>query len=356
MKITTILGARPQFVKASVVSNAFKHSSIEETIIHTGQHFDAQMSDVFFKDLNLPQPNHHLNIHSLNHGAMTGRMMEQIETLLQQNKPDWVCVYGDTNSTLAGALVASKLNIPIMHIEAGLRSYNREMPEEINRVVTDHLAKLLLAPTQIAVECLEKEGIYRGVHCVGDVMMDAVLTFHHRAKETSYILDKYNLNPDSFYLATIHRPSNTDNNERLSAILENLTKLDFPVVFPVHPRALNQIKQQGLDNYLNHKQIITIPPVSYLEMLMLESNCSGVITDSGGVQKEAYIFQRPCFTLRNETEWKETVYAGWNHLVQPENLRDTITNFTYPLESPSFYGNGDAAQKIVEILIGKEND
>ncbi|MBF2066457.1 MAG: UDP-N-acetylglucosamine 2-epimerase (non-hydrolyzing) [Calothrix sp. C42_A2020_038] len=354
MKITTILGARPQFVKASVVSNAFKNSGIKETIIHTGQHFDAQMSDIFFQDLNLPQPNHHLNIHSLNHGAMTGRMMEQIESLLLEDKPDWVCVYGDTNSTIAGALVAAKLNIPIMHIEAGLRSYNREMPEEINRVVTDHLAKLLLAPTQLAVECLKKEGIYTGVHCVGDVMMDAILTFNNRARETSDILNKYKLCPQSFYLATIHRPSNTDNCQRLSAILENLTKLNLPVVFPIHPRAQAKIEQHSLSHYLSNHKIIAIPPVSYLDMLMLESNCCAIVTDSGGVQKEAYIFQRPCFTLRNETEWKETLDVGWNHLVQPENLSDAIINFTQPSQSPALYGNGNACKKIVEILTSKK--
>lgn len=350
MKVVTILGARPQFIKASVVSLALKDFGIGEILIHTGQHFDAQMSDVFFADLDLPTPDYHLDIHSLSHGAMTGRMMEQIEELLIQNQPDCVCVYGDTNSTLAGALVAAKLSIPLIHIEAGLRSYNREMPEEVNRVVTDHLAQLLFAPTQLALKCLQKEGIEKGVHLVGDVMMDTILTFKTKAQETSHILEKHQLNPQEFYLATIHRPSNTDNRDRLRAILDNLTKLNLPVIFPIHPRTQAQIHKQGLDGYLTNGKIIAIPPVSYLDMLMLESNCQATITDSGGMQKEAYILKRPCFTLRNETEWQETVDIGWNHLVQPENLGDAIADFTQPSVSPELYGNGTAAKKIAEIL------
>lgn len=249
-------------------------------------------------------------------------------------------------------MASVKLHIPVIHIEAGLRSYNREMPEEINRVATDHMAELLFAPTPLAVECLKKEGIFQGVHCVGDVMMDAILTFRTQAQNKSKILDKYQLNKNEFYLATIHRPSNTDNSERLIAILKNLTKLDFPVVFPTHPRTQAKIQQLGLDSYLNNGRILAIPPVSYLDMLIMESNCRAVVTDSGGVQKEAYIFQRPCFTLRNETEWKETVDAGWNYLVQPENLVNVITNFVAPAQAArSLYGEGDASSKIVDILM-----
>ncbi|WP_315789074.1 non-hydrolyzing UDP-N-acetylglucosamine 2-epimerase [Fischerella sp. JS2] len=355
MKIVTILGARPQFVKASVVSCAFRQVGIEEIIVHTGQHFDARMSDIFFKDLDLPQPDYHLNIHSLNHGAMTGRMMEKIEELLLQNRPNWICVYGDTNSTLAGALVAAKLYIPLAHIEAGLRSFNREMPEEVNRVVTDHLAQLLFAPTPLAIECLQKEGIVQGIHLVGDVMMDAILTFKLKANNSSNILSKYQLNPQTFYLATIHRPSNTDNRDRLSSILKSLTELDLPVVFPIHPRTQAQVQKQGLDFYLESSKILAIPPVSYLDMLVLESNCQGLITDSGGMQKEAYILGRPCFTMRNETEWKETVEAGWNKLVQPETLKEAIANFIPPSQSPLFYGEGNAATKITEVLLNERN-
>ena len=239
MKITTILGARPQFIKASVVSDAFKNAGINEIIIHTGQHFDTKMSDVFFQDLELPTPQYHLNIHSLQHGAMTGRMMEKIEELLIAEKTDLVCVYGDTNSTIAGALVAAKLDIPIAHIEAGLRSYNRQMPEEINRVVTDHLSQLLFAPTPLAVNCLQQEGINQGVYLVGDVMMDAVFKYQQKAQETSDILQKYQLKSGNFYLATIHRPSNTDNAVRLENILKSLINLDEQVVFPIHPRTVN---------------------------------------------------------------------------------------------------------------------
>jgi UDP-N-acetylglucosamine 2-epimerase len=351
MKIITILGARPQFVKASVVSQAFNQSGIDEVIIHTGQHFDAAMSDVFFKDLDLPQPSYHLGIHSLNHGAMTGRMMESIEELSQQHQPDWICVYGDTNSTLAGALVASKLNIPLAHIEAGLRSYNRQMPEEINRVVTDHLSQLLFAPTSLAVECLEKEGVSQGVHLVGDVMMDAILTYQPKARQVSDILEAHNLSPDKFYLATIHRPSNTDDPVRLSAILESFTTLDLPVVFPIHPRTTARIQAMDLEHYFVTGSIIRIPPVGYLDMLILESSARAIITDSGGIQKEAYILGRPCFTMRDETEWKETVKAGWNQLVQPETLRESIVNYTFPPKAVALYGEGNAATKITEILL-----
>ncbi len=352
MKIITILGARPQFIKASVVSCALSNAGIDETIIHTGQHFDSLMSDIFFQDLDLPQPHYHLNIHSLNHGAMTGRMMEKIEEILLQNLPDWICVYGDTNSTLAGALVAAKLHIPLIHIEAGLRSFNRQMPEEINRVVTDHLSQLLFAPTPLAVECLQKEGIAEGVHLVGDVMKDAILSYQAKAKQTSEILARHQLAPNNFYLATIHRPSNTDDSRRLSSILNSFTQLDLPVVFPIHPRTKAQIHQMDLNDYLTTNSIIAIPPVSYLDMLMLESSCQAVITDSGGIQKEAYILGRPCFTLREETEWKETVDWGWNKLVHPENLRESITHFTQPSEWPILYGKGDAAIEIVNILRG----
>ena len=350
MKIVTILGARPQFIKASVVSSAFQRAGINEIIIHTGQHFDSLMSDIFFQDLDLPQPQYHLNVHSLNHSAMTGRMMEKIEELLD-DKPDWMCVYGDTNSTLAGALVAAKLHIPIAHIEAGLRSFNRQMPEEVNRIVTDHLAQLLFAPTTLAVQCLENEGISQGVHLVGDVMMDAILQYQASSKQTSDILAKHQLSLNEFYLATVHRPSNTDDRVRLSYILDSFTKLDLPVVFPIHPRTQAQIHKMELSHYLATDSIVAIPPVSYLDMLALESACRCIITDSGGIQKEAYIFGRPCFTLRNETEWKETVDIGWNQLVQPETLSESIANFRRPSECPKLYGNGDAATQITQILL-----
>lgn len=351
MKITTVLGARPQFIKASVVSSAFQKLGIVETILHTGQHFDSQMSDVFFQDLDLPEPQYNLNVHSLNHGAMTGRMMEKIEEILMLDKPDAVCVYGDTNSTLAGALVAAKLNIPIAHVEAGLRSFNREMPEEINRVVADNLSTLLFAPTKLAVACLAKEGIHQGVHLVGDVMMDAILRFKSKAAEKSQILEQQQLQPYQFYLATIHRPSNTDNISRLQAILESFARLDLPVVFPVHPRTRERVKQNGLSRYFEGDRIKAIPPVSYLDMLNLENNCAATITDSGGIQKECYILSRPCFTLRKETEWQETVDSGWNQLVEPETLNEHISRFASPQERPNFYGTGNAAVALTEIVL-----
>jgi UDP-GlcNAc3NAcA epimerase len=351
MKITTVLGARPQFIKASVVSNAFQQLGISETIIHTGQHFDRQMSDVFFQDLDLPEPQYNLNIHSLNHGAMTGRMMEQIEAIFIANRPDYICIYGDTNSTLAGALVGAKLHIPIAHVEAGLRSFNREMPEEINRVVADSLATLLFAPTELAVTCLAREGIGQGVHLVGDVMMDAVLKFRDKAEARSEILQQHQIDAHQYYLATIHRPSNTDNISRLEAILASLTELDRPVVFPVHPRTMERVKQNNLSRYFETDAIKAIPPVSYLDMLALEANCAATITDSGGIQKECYILGRPCFTLRTETEWQETVESGWNELVEPETLKEAIAKFVLPRERTSFYGTGEAAMSIAKIIL-----
>ena len=308
------------------------------------------MSDVFFQDLELPKPKYHLNIHSLRHGAMTGKMMEKIEELLITENPDYVCVYGDTNSTVAGALVAAKLHIPIAHIEAGLRSYNREMPEEINRIVTDHISQLLFAPTSLAVSCLKTEGIAKGVYLVGDVMMDSVLKYQEKAQKTSDILHKNKLKLEKFYLATIHRPSNTDDSIRLENILKSFLNLDYPVVFPVHPRTINCIDKMGFNHYLEHPSIQAIPPVSYLDMLVLQTACKGVITDSGGIQKEAYILKRPCYTLRKETEWKETVESGWNKLVKPEALTQTISNFLQPLEWKSLYGNGDASLKIANLI------
>jgi len=348
MKVLTVLGARPQFVKASVLSHAFEGEGIEEVLVHTGQHFDASMSDVFFRDLNLPKPDHHLGIHSLNHGAMTGRMMEALEKLVLQEEPDWLLVYGDTNSTLAGALVATKLHVPVAHVEAGLRSYNRKMPEEINRVITDQLSQLLFAPTPLAIECLVKEGITSGVHMTGDVMMDATLKYQEKAEITSTILTDQKLKANEFYLATIHRPSNTDDKQRLDSILVALGKLDLPVVLPLHPRTKKLIDQFELESKLANLNII--PPATYLDMLVLEKNARAIITDSGGVQKEAFLARRPCFTIRSETEWEETINAGWNKLVEPEQLGTAMRQFIEPETWPNLYGDGQATARIVKIL------
>lgn len=348
MKLLTVLGARPQFIKASVVSHALRAEGIEEVLVHTGQHFDESMSDVFFRDLDLPQPHHQLGVHSLNHGAMTGRMMESLERLVLQECPDGVLVYGDTNSTLAGALVAVKLHIPIAHVEAGLRSYNRQMPEEINRVVTDQLASLLFAPTPLAVECLAKEGISKGVYLTGDVMADAILQYQSRAEIEQSILEDQNLDSGQFYLATVHRPSNTDDSSRLANILTALAGLNLPVILPLHPRTRKLAQKFNLETLLRNLKVIE--PVGYLDMLTLEKHCRAVITDSGGIQKEAYIARKPCFTLRAETEWEETVETGWNHLVTPEQLIPMIANFSKPDDWKPLYGEGDAAKKIVDIL------
>ena len=351
MKVLTVVGARPQFVKAGVVSQTLRTEGIHEILVHTGQHFDTTMSEVFFRDLEIPAPDHSLGIHCLGHGAMTGRMMEALETLVEQEAPDWLLVYGDTNSTVAGALVAAKLHIPIAHVEAGLRSYNRKMPEEINRIVTDQLSTLLFAPTQLAIDCLQQEGIVNGVHLIGDVMMDAVLAYQAKAEQTSQVMEEQQLTSEQFYLATIHRPSNTDDSQQLSSILEALATLPYPVVVPLHPRTKSRIEQFNLTEKLDQANIKAIPPANYLDMLVLEKHCRGVITDSGGLQKEAYLSQRPCFTLRSETEWKETVEAGWNQLVSPQNLHHNIANFVRPSAWPSLYGDGQAAHKIAQLLL-----
>jgi len=354
MKVLSVIGARPQFVKAAVVSRALVAHGITEILVHTGQHFDANMSDVFFKDLDLPTPDHNLDIHSLGHGAMTGRMMEALEALMLTEQPDWLLVYGDTNSTLAGALVAAKLHIPIAHVEAGLRSYNRAMPEEVNRIVTDQLSELLLVPTPTAIDCLAKEGITQGVHLIGDVMMDAVVTYQVKAEFNSTVLADQHLQPEGYYLATVHRPGNTDDPAKLSAILKAFAELDAPVVLPLHPRTEGRIKSFALDAQLAHANIRLIPPANYLDMLMLEKNCRAIVTDSGGIQKEAYLSRRPCFTLRPETEWTETVEAGWNQLVTPQNLIESIAQFQPPTDWPNLYGDGKAAEQVASLLLASK--
>ncbi|MGC1310353.1 MAG: UDP-N-acetylglucosamine 2-epimerase (non-hydrolyzing) [Phormidesmis sp.] len=351
MKVLSVIGARPQFVKAAVVSQAIAQHGITEILVHTGQHFDANMSDAFFADLDLPTPHYNLDIHSLSHGAMTGRMMEALETIMQKEQPDWLLVYGDTNSTLAAALAAAKLHIPIAHVEAGLRSYNRAMPEEINRIVTDQLSTLLFVPTPLATHCLAKEGITQGVHLIGDVMADAVMQYQAKAEAQSQVLARNALQPGGYYLATIHRPSNTDDAGTLAAILQAFTTLDAPVVLPLHPRTKSRIKTFDLRGYLAHPNIKVIPPASYLDMLMLEKHCRAVVTDSGGIQKEAYLSRQPCFTLRPETEWKETVEAGWNRLVTAVGLRDAIAQFQPPTAWPTLYGDGKAAHKVARLLL-----
>lgn len=357
MKILTIVGARPQFIKAAAVSHAFSlDKNIDESILHTGQHFDENMSEVFFTQLGIPKPRYNLGIGGGLHGEMTGAQLAGIEKILLNDTPDLVMVYGDTNSTLAGALAASKLNIRIAHVEAGLRSFNRRMPEEINRVLTDHISNVLFAPTKVAMQHLANEGILSTIcHQVGDVMFDAALLFGERAKLTSSILNTTGVTANNFILTTIHRAENTDNSERLSIILRALREASksLPIVWPVHPRTRKLLEQPNLRVLLGDA-ITLIDPVGYLDMLMLTQSATVIATDSGGLQKEAFFFQKPCVTLRDETEWVELVDSGWNTLASPNNISkvaDTILNaINTKGKTNTPYGNGDAGKKITEIL------
>lgn len=358
IKLMTVLGARPQFVKAATVSRAIRNVAnceISEIIIHTGQHYDEKMSKVFFDELDIPSPHYNLGISELSHGAMTGRMLESIETVILREAPDCVLVYGDTNSTLAGALAAAKLHVPVAHVEAGLRSFNMRMPEEINRIVTDRVSKLLFCPTDAAVENLASEGIMAGLHNVGDVMYDAVLHYGAKAKHESKIVDDLELTDCGFVMATCHRQENTDDLVRMTGIIAALARIseDLPVVFPMHPRTHKRLLQLGLDALI--KRLRVIEPVSYLEMIALERRASGIVTDSGGVQKEAYFFGVPCITMREETEWIETVASGWNCLAgaDPERIvaaYEAQIGFDRAAERPEFYGDGRAAEKILAAV------
>ncbi|MGK5090841.1 UDP-N-acetylglucosamine 2-epimerase (non-hydrolyzing) [Deltaproteobacteria bacterium TL4] len=390
MKIITVVGARPQFIKAAAVSreinlwnqNVSEDKIIAEDIIHTGQHYDAGMSEVFFQEMCIPHPSINLQVGSGKHGAQTGEMLSKLEDIFEESKPDVVLVYGDTNSTLAGALAASKLHIPIAHVEAGLRSYNKKMPEEQNRVLTDHLSSVFFCPTQVSIDNLKKEGFVPNTTKTaptndspamiqsGDVMYDCVLYYAPLSDSKRNLLARLNLSGTGdevlpFILATIHRAENTDDIERFQSILSALSELtkDFPVVLPLHPRSKKIIKKhQVLNSYA--QSLIICEPVSYLEMILLEKQCRLICTDSGGVQKEAYFFQKPCVTFRDQTEWVETVEAGWN-IVVSSDYEKIIQNGRIGLnrnsphiapfknilrEESALYGDGKAAQMIVENL------
>ena len=345
-KIITVVGARPQFIKAATLSRQFKLLGIEEKIIHTGQHFDANMSEIFFDEMEIPKPAYQLDIHGVSHGAMTGRMLEGIEKILMTEKPDGVLVYGDTNSTLAGALAAAKLHIPVIHVEAGLRSFNMEMPEEINRILTDRISNALFCPTDTAVNNLMREGFDNmPIRIIknGDVMQDAAMYYADKAQLKSDIIRKAGLN--KFVLATIHRQENTDNPENLKNIIEGLNAIhkEIPVVVPMHPRTRNILAQ----NY-QLPDFTIIDPVGYFDMIMLLKSCEMVITDSGGVQKEAFFFAKHCITLREQTEWVELVDKGFNLLVGSDidKLRDAFDFFRNKQSdfSIDLYGNGKAAE------------
>jgi UDP-N-acetylglucosamine 2-epimerase len=371
MKILTVVGARPQFIKAAPFSRVVRQRHTE-VLVHTGQHYDAGMSDVFFDELGLPRPDHHLGVGSGPHGLQTARMLERLEEVMRHEAPDAVVVYGDTNSTLAGTLAAAKLAIPVAHVEAGLRSGVRDMPEEINRLVADRLATLLFAPTQAAMENLRREGIVaagaeagsinstderatrlppqRAV-LTGDIMYDALLAHRERARETSRILDELRLEPGSYVLATVHRAANTDDPARLADIFEALALLRERVVVPLHPRTRAAL--MGTDIEVE-PPVLLIEPVGYLDMIALEADARAVLTDSGGVQKEAYLLGVPCVTLRDETEWGETLADGWNVLAGTDTRR-IIEAARRPRpagEPPAVFGDGHAAERMVAALDG----
>ncbi len=356
MKVLTVVGARPQFIKAAPVSRALHEAGHTEFLVHTGQHYDQQMSRVFFEEMQLPEPLVNLEVGSGSHGWQTGQMLMGLEMTMQQQRPDCVLVYGDTNSTIAAALSACKLQLPIAHVEAGLRSFNRTMPEEHNRVLTDHCSDQLFCPTSTAIENLKREGLTRGVHLVGDTMYDAVLQFVEIADGRSHILEQLNVTPRHYLLATVHRPYNTDSPASLREILSALADTGETVIFPVHPRTRQKIAELDDAAGSSAVNVKMIEPLGYLDMLMLERHARLILTDSGGMQKEAYFFGVPCITLRPETEWVETVEAGWNIIAgaSPERILSAVKEHDWPTaaEPPQLFGDGHAARKIVDHLSG----
>ena len=357
MKICTVVGARPQFVKAAVVSRAFqKLNNCTEIIIHTGQHFDENMSDIFFTELSIPKPTYNLGVGGGTHGVNTGRMLEKIESVLIAERPDLLLVYGDTDSTLAGALAASKLHIPVAHVEAGLRSFNRKMPEEINRVLTDHISTWLFAPTLNAINQAQKEGINSDqLFLVGDVMYDATLYYLRQIQDQPKVLNKFGLESKSYVLLTMHRAENVDDISRLRKILEGLQLSGRKIVWPVHPRTRKMIEKFGLEFPAN---IILLDPIGYMDMLILEQHAACIATDSGGVQKEAYFHKVPCVTMRDETEWVELVSCGANVLTgaHTQKIADAIEKsetVNCQVFNTLLYGSGNAADLIINALLSK---
>lgn len=345
MKILTVVGARPQFIKAATISRIIKQfEDVNERILHTGQHYDRNMSEVFFEELEIPKPDFNLNVGSHSHGKQTGIMLEKIEKILKVEKPDWVLTYGDTNSTLAASLAAVKLHLKTAHVEAGLRSYNRNMPEEINRIAADHISDVLFAPTENALQILWKEGLGEQSYLVGDVMFDSILFYKNLAQEKIKLANITDLS--EFYLGTIHRPENTDNKEKLADIFSSFSDLDLPIVVPIHPRT-----QQLLTEIDYNDNVKIIDPVSYLEMITLLNNCKKVLTDSGGLQKEAYFLKKPCITLREQTEWIETLDGNWNFIVgsNKNKILEKMNILKFSKQNEAF-GDGTAAHQIVTKL------
>ncbi len=358
-KIVTVVGARPHFIKMAPVSMELTKNKIEEIVIHTGQHYDYEMNEIFFDQLNIPEPNYYLKVGSGTHGYQTGEMLKKVEEVLIKEAPDMVLVYGDTNSTLAGSLAASKLHIKIGHIEAGVRSFDKRMPEEINRILTDHVSDLLFAPTETAVINLYNEGLEKGVHFTGDVMYDSFLDNIKIADEKSDILKTLGITPKEYLLATVHRAENMDR-DKLENILDAFIESGEQIVFPAHPNTVKNLKSYLLyDRLQAHSLVLLIKPVGYLDMLILEKNAKKVLTDSGGIQKEAYFLKVPCITLRDNTEWVESIHDGWNILVgaEKERISRAIRKFEPNRETySSKFGDGNANKKIVKIMrtaIGK---
>ncbi|ELZ02705.1 non-hydrolyzing UDP-N-acetylglucosamine 2-epimerase [Natrialba asiatica] len=350
MHVCSIVGARPQFIKAAVVSRKLR-TVADETLVHTGQHYDEALSDVFFDELDIPEPEFNLGVESDTHGRQTAKMVAAIEPVIEETDPDAILLYGDTNSTLAGAIVGSKREVAVAHVEAGLRSNNRSMPEEINRVLTDHASDLCFAPSRDAIENLTAEGITDGVFWTGDVMYDAILDARDRSVAQSTILDDLGLAEGEFILATVHRASNADARANLAAILDGLAAAPLPVVFPAHPRTVDRLQEYGLWERATG-ELEVIDPQGYLDFVRLLDAAERVATDSGGVQKEAFFLETRCVTLREETEWVETVDCGWNRLVGPErsSIREAVSADWQPESTPRPYGDGLAGQRIISLL------
>lgn len=359
MKIVTVVGARPQFIKAAAVSRVIRNE-IDEVLVHTGQHYDKNMSEIFFKELSIPEPDYNLGVGSGSHAVQTAEMLIKLEEIMLKENPDYVMLYGDTNSTLAGALAAVKIHIPIIHVEAGLRSYNMQMPEEVNRILTDRVSAILLCPTDTAVENLKKEGMTKNVLNVGDVMCDAVHYYaggfrksdsdDHVKKLIPIIKTDVKIGSE-WYLATIHRAENTDDVNKIEQILNAFEKFDAPVIFPVHPRTKNFVRELVMS--YNYKNTLFCEPIGYRDMLFFLSNAKKLVTDSGGLQKEAYILKTPCVTVRPQTEWVETLKGNWNILSQPDEeeilnkVNETVINKN---EHEEYYGDGNAAKKLLKVL------
>lgn len=351
MKIASIVGARPQFIKVKPIVDELMKTKIRHILIHTGQHYDYEMSKIFFDELDIPEPDYNLEVGSDTHGKQTALMLEKIEKILLKEKPKLAIVYGDANSTLAGALAAVKLNLAVAHIEAGLRSYRMDMPEEVNRALTDRISKFLFCPTKTAVENLKKEGIKKRVYLVGDVMYDVFLKSQNLLNK-SKILSELNLEPKSYFLLTVHRQENTDNIKNLKSILFALKRIKEKIIFPVHPRTQKVLKKNDSFKMKDFKNILFIKPISYLDIIVLEKNAKKIITDSGGVQKEAYFLKVPCITLRQETEWLETLNYKWNILagIDKEKIVKLIKSHVPNSTQKNIFGNGKAAEKIIKVL------